>query len=140
MKILCLDVGDKRVGVALSDPLGITAQGVGSIPAGDDDRLFKRIKEIADGNNVNEIVVGLPLNMDGSVGPRARKSIAFSDELRGRLGIAVKLWDERLTTMQAERVLLVADMSRKSRRRNLDKMAAQLILQGYLDTQKSSSA
>lgn len=134
MRILGLDLGDKRIGVALSDPMGWTAQGLEVIPAaGGAKSDIKKIKEIAQKYEVEKVVVGLPLNMDGSPGPRAEKARAFAGRLAGVLGLPVETWDERLTTAEAERLLIEADMKRSKRRQVIDKMAAVLILQNYLD-------
>lgn len=123
--------------MALSDPLGWTAQGLSVIHskgvAGD----IRQIKELVTQHEVNKVVVGLPLNMDGSAGPRAEKARAFARRLGQVLGLPVELWDERLTTVEAERLLIQADMRRAGRRQVIDKMAAVLILQNYLDAADS---
>ncbi len=140
MRILGLDLGDKRIGVALSDPLGWTAQGLDVIPgAGGAKSDIKKIKEITQKYEVEKVVVGLPLNMDGSPGPRAEKARAFAGRLARVLGLPVELWDERLTTVEAERLLIEADMKRAKRRQVIDKMAAVLILQNYLDAASRDS-
>lgn|SRR5690606_12119228 len=137
MRILGLDVGAKTVGVAISDELGWTAQGITTIAideeAGDFgmDELEKIIKQY----EVEKIVVGLPKNMNGTIGPRGEASMRFADMLRERFLLPVVMWDERLSTMAAERVLLEADLSRRKRKKVIDKMAAVMILQGYLDSQ-----
>ena len=137
MRILGLDVGAKTVGVAISDELGWTAEGITTIAideeAGDFgmDELEKIIKQY----EVEKIVVGLPKNMNGTIGPRGEASMRFADMLRERFLLPVVMWDERLSTMAAERVLLEADLSRRKRKKVIDKMAAVMILQGYLDSQ-----
>ena len=137
MRILGLDVGAKTVGVAISDELGWTAQGITTIAideeAGDVgmDELEKIIKQY----EVEKIVVGLPKNMNGTIGPRGEASMRFADMLRERFLLPVVMWDERLSTMAAERVLLEADLSRRKRKKVVDKIAAVMILQGYLDSQ-----
>lgn len=134
MRVLGLDLGDKRIGVALSDPMGWTAQGLDVITGGGGTKNdVRRIKEIAEKHEVEKVVVGLPLNMDGSAGPRAEKARDFAERLARVLGLPVELWDERLTTAEAERLLIEADMRRARRRQVIDKMAAVLILQNYLD-------
>ena len=133
MRILGLDLGTKRVGVALSDALGITAQGVTTLMRESDEEIINYVKDIVSKEHVTEIVIGLPLNMDGSEGPKAKEAILFADRIKSQTGILVKLWDERMTTKQAERHMIDADASRAKRKRKLDKLAAQLILQGYLD-------
>lgn len=138
MRIMGLDVGSKTVGVALSDELGWTAQGLTTIQINEEksefgiDKLGTIIKE----SQVKEIVVGLPKNMNGSIGPRGEASQHYADLLEKTFGLPVVLWDERLTTMAAERVLLEADVSRKKRKKVIDKMAAVMILQGYLDSKQ----
>jgi putative holliday junction resolvase len=138
MRSMGLDVGSKTVGVALSDELGWTAQGLETIRINEEekefgfDQLGKIIKEY----DVSTIVVGLPKNMNGTIGPRGEASQFFAGELERLFGLPVVLWDERLTTIAAERVLLEADVSRKKRKKVIDKMAASMILQGYLDSRK----
>jgi len=134
LRIMALDLGDRRIGVAVSDALGWTAQGVGVVERHRDGREIGEIERIVREREVSEIVVGLPRNMDGSIGPRGEICIAFAEMLRGKLQLPVHLWDERLTTAAAERTLLEADVSRKKRRQVVDKLAATLILQHYLDT------
>lgn len=133
MRRLGLDYGDKRIGVALSDELGITAQGLEVISRRSDEQDLQRIEQLVQEHEVGEIIVGLPKNMDGSIGPRGEICMAFAEELRSRLGITVQLWDERLSTVSAERALLEADVSRKKRKQVIDKMAAMIILQNYLE-------
>ncbi|MFX4263203.1 Holliday junction resolvase RuvX [Pelotomaculum propionicicum] len=134
MRVLGLDLGDKRIGVALSDPMGWTAQGLDVITGGGGSKGdIRRIREIALKHEVEKVVVGLPLNMDGSTGPRAEKARDFAGRLARALDLPVELWDERLTTVEAERLLIEADMKRNKRRQVIDKMAAVLILQNYLD-------
>ncbi|WAA10288.1 Holliday junction resolvase RuvX [Fervidibacillus albus] len=136
MRILGLDVGSKTIGVAISDELAWTAQGLTTIPIDEEkgEFGFLRLKEIIDQYEVNKVVVGFPKNMNGTVGPRGEASIRFAKEVEQRFSIPVELWDERLTTVAAERLLLEADMSRKKRKKIIDKMAAVMILQGYLDS------
>ncbi|WP_110931820.1 Holliday junction resolvase RuvX [Paenibacillus bouchesdurhonensis] len=134
MKIMGLDYGDRRIGVAISDIFGWTAQGVEVIERRREGDGIDRIAELASQHEVEEIVVGLPKNMNGSVGPRGEICKAFAEELRSRIEVPVHLWDERLTTVSAERTLIDADVSRKKRKGIVDKMAAVLILQNYLDS------
>lgn len=133
MKILGLDYGDRRIGVAASDAFGWTAQGLEVLERRRDEGEFARIAELVREHEISEIVVGLPKNMNGTVGPRGEICIAFADRLRDELNLPVHLWDERLTTMATERTLIEADVSRKKRKQVVDKMAASLILQNYLD-------
>ncbi|MBP3039369.1 Holliday junction resolvase RuvX [Bacillaceae bacterium Marseille-Q3522] len=138
MRVMGLDVGSKTVGVALSDALGLTAQGLKTIQINEKGNFFgfKEIADIISEHDVGKIVVGLPKNMNGTIGPRGEASQIYASELERRFAIPVFLWDERLTTMAAERVLLEADVSRKKRKKVIDKMAAAIILQGFLDSQK----
>jgi putative holliday junction resolvase len=131
-----LDYGDKTIGVALSDPLGLTAQGLEVIRRAKPEQDLQRLKEIIEQYEVEEIVVGLPKNMNASIGSRGELCIAFADNLRDEFKLPVHLWDERLTTVSATRTLLEADVSRKKRKAVVDKMAAGFILQGYMDSNK----
>ena len=133
-RILGLDFGKRRIGLALSDELGVTAQGLPTLRrnnrAGDLDYLSKLIG----GRQVRRIVVGHPLNMNGSEGPQARQAAQFGRTLAKRCGVVLTLWDERLTTRQAERVLKDSGVGLKKRQGAIDKLAAVLILQSYLDS------
>ncbi|MFZ0444458.1 MAG: Holliday junction resolvase RuvX [Bacillus sp. (in: firmicutes)] len=137
MRIMGLDVGSKTVGVSVSDAFGWTAQGLKTIQINEDkgEYGFEEIGTLIKENEVSKVVVGLPKNMNGTIGPRGEASQFYADELNKRFGVPVVLWDERLTTVAAERVLLEADVSRKKRKKVIDKMAASMILQGYLDSQ-----
>ena len=136
MKIMGLDVGSKTIGVAISDAFGWTAQGIETVKINESEGEFgiERIKELVQAHNVTEFVVGYPKNMNNTIGPRGEASESSKKLLEDTFGFPVKLWDERLTTMAAERVLLEADVSRKKRKQVIDKMAAVMILQGYLDS------
>ncbi|AIS52334.1 putative holliday junction resolvase [Thermoanaerobacter kivui] len=137
MRVMALDVGDKTIGVAISDPLGTIAQGLTTIKRNSNQKDLERIKEIVNQYKVEIIIVGLPKNMDGSIGPQGQKVLKFADFLKENFEIPVMLWDERLTTVEAERVLIEkANVSRKKRKKVIDKLAAVLILQGYLDSKK----
>jgi len=133
MRILGLDVGTKTIGVAVSDEMGWTGQGIATIRRTnirtDLAELDKYLQQYA----VEKIVVGVPRNMDGSIGSAAEQVYSFIERLREKFTIPVDTWDERLSTVAAERVLLEADMSRVKRKKVIDKVAAVLILQGYLD-------
>ncbi len=135
MRIMGLDYGDRRIGVALSDAMGWTAQPLGMIER-DAGGELERIAELVREHEVSEIVVGLPKNMNGTIGERGEISIAFAETLRQRLSIPVHLWDERLTTAAATKTLLEADISRRKRKQVVDKMAAALLLQNYLDSRR----
>ncbi|WP_332647293.1 Holliday junction resolvase RuvX [Lysinibacillus sp. 54212] len=136
MRIMGLDVGTKTVGVAISDALGWTAQGIETVKIDEEAGEFgiQRIKELVSEYAVTEFVVGYPKNMNNTVGPRGEASENYKKLLEETFGLPVKLWDERLTTMAAERMLIEADVSRKKRKQVIDKMAAVMILQGYLDS------
>ena len=136
MRIMALDVGTKRIGVAMSDELFLTAQGADTIYRISLDADLAKIKKVAEDNGVSEIVVGLPINMNGTYGAKANEVVEFIDNLAKVVAVPVKRWDERLTTVQAENVLLEADVSRAKRKKSIDKLAAQFILQSYLDSRK----
>lgn len=138
MRILALDVGEKNIGLAISDKLGYTAQGLPNLRRQAQDEDIFKIIEIAKANEVTEIVVGMPLNLDGSLGSKAKEVTQFLEQLQNKVDLPVKTWDERLTTVQAEKVLLAQDTSRKKRKIKIDRLAAQLILQGYLDAKSES--
>lgn len=136
MRIMGLDVGSKTIGVAISDALKLTAQGIETIQIDEEAGEFgiERIKELVKKYDVSEFVVGYPKNMNNTVGPRGEASEKFKQLLEETFKLPVILWDERLTTMAAERMLIEADVSRKKRKKVIDKMAAVMILQGYLDS------
>lgn len=138
MRILGLDVGSKTVGVALSDEFGWTAQGLETIKIDEEkgEFGFGRLGQLIKEYGVEQVVIGLPKNMNGTLGPRAEASQRYADEVERLFSVPTVLWDERLSTMAAERVLLEADVSRKKRKKVIDKMAATMILQGYLDSKK----
>lgn len=137
MRILGLDVGSKRIGIAVSDELGLTAQGLETRECRNPETDVKWIANIAEQFGVSEIVVGIPFNMNGTEGPRAAHARAFMQLIRAAVKVPVREWDERLSTVSAERVLLEADMSRAKRRKVIDKLAAVIILQGYLDRRQN---
>lgn len=136
MRIMGLDVGSKTVGVAVSDPLGFTAQGIEIIGINEEEEEYglERLAELISEYKVDKFVVGLPKNMNNSEGPRVEASKFYGDLIKERFGFPVDYQDERLTTVQAERMLVEqADISRGKRKKVIDKLAAQLILQNYLD-------
>ncbi|MBM7645856.1 putative Holliday junction resolvase [Scopulibacillus daqui] len=135
MRIMGLDYGSKTVGVAISDLLGFTAQGIETIHYTENKRhlIYDRIKELIEAYGVEKIVVGLPKNMNGTIGESGEACQAFAKSLKKKFQLPVEMWDERLTTMAAERMLITADVSRKKRKKVIDKMAAVMILQSYLD-------
>lgn len=136
MRILGLDYGSKTVGVAVSDPLGFTAQGVEIIRRKSENKMrqtLARIEELIAQYQVEEIVLGLPKNMNNTLGERAEKSLELKETLERRTGLPVVMWDERLTTVSANRVLMETGVRRENRKEHVDEIAAVFILQGYLD-------
>lgn len=136
MRIMGLDYGSKTIGVAVSDPMGLTAQGVETITREEENKLRKslrRIEELADQYQVGEIVLGFPKNMNNTIGERAEKALQLKETLERRLGLPVIMWDERLTTVEADRTLIEAGVRRENRKKYVDMIAAVFILQGYLD-------
>jgi len=133
LRIMGLDVGSKTIGVALSDPLGWTAQGLEVIRRKGLNHDLQRLAEIIQEHEVHKAVIGLPKNMNGTIGPQAEVVQEFVKQFQEKLLIPVEMWDERLTTVAAQRTLLEADLSRKKRKLIIDKMAAVMILQGFLD-------
>jgi putative Holliday junction resolvase len=135
LRTMGLDVGSKTVGVAISDAFGWTAQGIETIQIDESSGQFGigRIRELITEYEVSGFVVGYPKNMNNTIGPRGKASEEYAELLTETFGFPVTLWDERLTTMAAERMLIDADVSRKKRKTVIDKMAAVMILQGYLD-------
>ena len=134
MRILGLDVGDVRIGVAVSDPLEVIAQPLASVKRISVSKDVESIKRLAEENETGKIVVGIPKTLDDEVGIQAQKVLDFFESLSKALEIPIVLWDERFTTAEAERALIEADMSRRKRKKVIDKVAAVLILQGYLDS------
>lgn len=136
MRILGLDYGSKTVGVAVSDPLGLTAQGVETICRKSENKMrqtLARIEELIEQYQVETIVLGLPKNMDNTLGDRAEKSLELKETLERRTGLPVVMWDERLTTVSANRVLMETGVRRENRKEHIDEIAAIFILQNYLD-------
>ena len=129
-----LDIGTKRIGIAVSDELGWTAQGVKTLHRRNGESDLREIRDLVGQYRVEKIVVGLPRNMDGSIGPQAQMTLGFVQELRGVLDVPIVTWDERLSTVEATKMFIRADVSRKKRKRKLDMTAAILILQSYLDS------
>lgn len=137
MRVMGLDYGSKTVGVAISDPLGITAQGIETIERKEENKLRKtlaRIEALVKEYEVEKIVLGFPKNMNNTIGERAEKSLELKAMLERRIGIPVIMWDERLTTVEAERTLIESNVRRENRKKYVDKIAAVFILQGYLDS------
>ncbi|MFP2908187.1 Holliday junction resolvase RuvX [Pyxidicoccus sp. 3LFB2] len=137
MRTMGLDLGTKTIGVAVSDGLGLTAQGVTTVRRTSLKADLAALSALAKEHEVSRVVLGFPLNMDGSEGPRAEASRKFAETLGSALGVPVELWDERLSTVAATRTLLEADVSRARRREVIDQVAAQFILQGWLDAHRA---
>lgn len=137
MRIMGLDYGSKTVGVAISDPLGITAQGIETIRRNSENKLrqtLSRLEELIVEYQIEKIVLGFPKNMNNTIGERAEKSLEFKEKLEKRTGLPVIMWDERLTTVEANRILIEGEIRRENRKLYVDKLAAVFILQGYLDS------
>ena len=134
MRILALDHGTKRIGIAVSDELKMIAQPLEFVAAEPFADVLARIKELISDKQVVLVLVGLPRNMDGSYGPAALRTRAFVAALRGALTVPIETWDERLTTAQATRVLIEGNVRRQKRKERVDKMAAAILLQSYLDS------
>jgi len=133
LRILGVDLGEKRIGIAISDELGITAQGLPTISSANEDEDLKNIKKIIDKYDVKKIILGLPKNMNGTLGKQAKKALSFAEKLNKICQLPVELEDERLSTSKAEKLLIQADRSRKKRKKAIDKMSAVIILQSFLD-------
>ena len=136
MRIMGLDYGSKTVGVAVSDALGLTAQGIEIVRRKSENKLrqtLARIEEIAKEYGVEKIVLGFPKHMNNDIGERAEKSLEFKEMLERRTGLPVVMWDERLTTVEADRTMMETGIRRENRKEYVDMLAAVFILQGYLD-------
>lgn len=133
MRIMSLDVGSRTIGIACSDALLMTAQGIETIRRTSLEKDFNRLQELIAEYEVHELVVGMLKNMNGTKGERAEKTEEFVEKMKEVIDLPVTYWDERLSTVMAERQLIAADVSRKKRKSVIDKMAAVVILQGYLD-------
>lgn len=138
MKILGIDYGDARTGLSVSDPTGLLAGSPSVLAEWNRDKLLDRLTEYVAQNRIEEIVLGCPKNMDGTVGERAQKCMALAEELRTRTGLPVALWDERRTTVAAHDILRANGKKEKKHRQNVDAVAATLILQGYLDWKRNN--
>ncbi len=136
MRILALDVGSKRIGIAVSDELGFTAQSQPMLERTHWPQDLKKIQEKIEAFQIGEIVVGYPVNLNGSVGPQAKSIELFVEKLKEVVEIPIRLWDERLSTMAAEKLMLEGDLSRQKRKKRIDSLAAQWILQGYLESKR----
>ena len=133
MRILGLDLGSHTIGMAISDELGLTAQPLKTLRRKSMDDDLKEISSVIAQLNIHKIVIGLPKNMDGTLGKQAEIVFQWIKALKGKIQVPVVTWDERLSTVEASKVLLEADLSRRKRKKAIDRLAAVLILQGYLD-------
>ena len=136
MRILGIDLGEKRIGLAISDPLGFTAQGLETLQVKNKKETLRALTEICREREVKEVVIGLPVNMNGSHGPKAEEVIKLAPELEKALGVPVRMLDERLTSRQADRLMVQEGLSRQKQKMNSDRLAATLILQNYLETKR----
>lgn len=136
MRILGIDFGEKRIGLAVSDPLGITAQSLPTLENRSKKQVLNDLAAICQKNEVGEIVIGLPMNMNGSVGPKAQEILTLLPELEAATKLPVKAWDERLTSRQAGRLMIEEGLSRAKQRQQSDKLAAMLILQSFLESRR----
>jgi putative holliday junction resolvase len=138
-RVMALDVGSRRIGVAVTDPLGITAQGLDTIQRQNKRRDYEALRRVLEKYEVREIVIGLPLRLSGAEGTQSEKMRLFADDLHTHFGLPVHLWDERWTSTQANRLLRETDLSIKKRGQAVDRMAAILILQSWMEAQGSGS-
>ncbi len=138
MRILALDVGTKTIGVAVSDELGIAAHGVTTIKRTEIKRDLEALGKIIDQYNPSEILVGVPYNIDGTVSKRGGDILKFAEKVKETFSIPVEFWDESFSTVDAGKILLEADVSRRKRKKVIDKMAAVFILEGYLETKRAT--
>ena len=136
-RIMGLDIGDKTIGVAVSDLMGLTAQGITTIKRVGKKKDIEAIKQIIAEKQVNKIVSGLPKNMNGTVGPQGEKVQKFCELLKEETNLPIEFWDERLSTVAAERSLIEGNVRRENRKKVIDMLAAVIILQGYLDRQRN---
>lgn len=140
MRILGIDMGERRIGLALSDPLGYTAQGLKTIQINNPDEVCDKLIIVINEKKVEKLVFGLPINMNGSMGPQAKKVQEYASKLKMLTNIPVDFEDERLSSVSAEQVLLMADQSRKKRKKSIDMLSAVIILQSYLDRKDSKKS
>ena len=131
-RILAIDYGSRRIGLALSDPLGITAQGLETLEVNSAEEALERLEDLASTYEVSRVVVGIPINMDGSYGEKAEEVAGFARALEKGTGLPVALWDERLTSVAAMRTMHEMGVRTKGRKKDLDRIAATILLQGYL--------
>lgn len=138
MRILGIDYGEKRVGIAVSDPLGFTAQGLDPILRKDPRTFLADLAKVCKELEVDEIVIGMPMNMNGTFGPKAKEIQELLPKIEEKIKVPVKTWDERLTSREAGRLMIEEGLSRDKQRKNSDRLAATLILQSYLELKRST--
>lgn len=136
MRILGIDFGEKRIGLALSDPLGFTAQSMDTLNRQNKNQVLRELSALCKARGVGEVVIGLPVNMDGSIGPKAKEVLDFIPKMESSLGVPVKTWDERLSSRQVDRLMTEEGLSRRKQRAKSDGLAAILILQNYLESKR----
>ncbi len=136
MRILGIDYGQKRIGLALSDPLGFTAQSLKTLVRQNKEQVLRDLVLICAEHGVQEVVIGLPINMNGTVGPKAKEILGLIPKMENRLKVPVKTWDERLTSKQAGRLMIEEGLSRQKQRSNSDRLASILILQSYMESKR----
>ncbi|MDI6816365.1 MAG: Holliday junction resolvase RuvX [Actinomycetota bacterium] len=139
MRVLGIDFGERRIGLAMSDPAGRMALPLETVVRGADDAHLAYIRKLCEEYGVGEVVIGLPLSLRGEVGPQAEATLVFAEKLKEFVGVPVRTWDERMTTLSASRALAEANVSRKKRKEVVDKVAATLILQAYLDSKETGA-
>jgi putative holliday junction resolvase len=137
-RILGMDFGSKRIGLSISDPLGYTAQSLETLENKSNGQWIQVLRQVCQDNKVSEIVIGLPVNMNGSMGPKAQEVLQLVPCLEEAIGVPIRTWDERLTSRQADRLMIEEGLSRRKQKNQSDKLAAILILQGYLDSKRLS--
>lgn len=138
MRILAIDFGDKRIGLAISDPLGYTAQGLTTLPNTGKKAFFEALSKLCAEREVGEIVFGLPVNMNGTMGPKAQQVMGLVAEIEEKMKLPVKTWDERLSSRQVTRVMIEGGLSREKQRKTSDQLAAIVILQSYLELKRNT--
>ena len=136
MRILSIDYGQKRIGLAVSDPLGLTAQGIETIPNQNKKQVMSALLKVCKDFEVSQVVIGLPVNMNGTHGPKAMEIVNLVPVLEKELNLPVKTWDERLTSREADRSMIAGGLSRKRQKQNSDRVAATLILQVFLESRR----
>ena len=136
MRTLGIDFGEKRIGIAVSDPLGYTAQGIETLQNKERAKVLTELAGLCKSYEVSEVVIGLPINMNGSMGPKAKEILELLPELEKALGVPVKTWDERLSSREVGRVMIEQGLSRRKQKKNSDQLAAILILQSYMESKR----